>query len=154
MLQTLFPMATGTHGLNNGLLVEEQEERSWTAGLGDFQQDRTRLKTCASVFLCVSRHKRWRKRSPAHPFTHTDVQWHKQVQICVCLSATIVIVFSCLHTSIIYFQMKLGQKRGRKCCTVICICIRINTWLITIYYVFSGQAHSWAEKVLTCTWGA
>lgn len=73
MLQTLFPMATGTHGLNNGLLVEEQEERSWTAGLGDFQQDCTRLKTCASVFLCVSRHKRWRKRSPAHPFTHTQM---------------------------------------------------------------------------------
>lgn len=93
--------------------------------------------------------------TPVHTHRCTVTQTGANLQLpLVCLSATIVIVFSCLHTSIIYFQMKLGEKHGRKCCTVICICIRINTWLITIYYVFSGQAHSWAEKVPTCTWGA
>lgn len=41
MLQTLFPMATGTHKLNNRLLVEEQEESSHSERLGDFQQAHT-----------------------------------------------------------------------------------------------------------------
>lgn len=79
MLQTLFPMATGTHGLNNGLLVEEQEERSWTAGLGDFQQDRTRLKTCASVFLCVSNGD---GKDRQHTRSHTHTQMYSDINRC------------------------------------------------------------------------
>lgn len=74
MLQTLFPMATGTHGLNNGLLVEEQEERSWTAGLGDFQQDCTRLKTCECVFVRFTTQTVTEKIASTPVHTHTDVQ--------------------------------------------------------------------------------
>lgn len=144
MLQTLFPMATGTHDLNNRLLVEKQEERSQPERLGDFQLHHTRLKTRASVFLCVWRHSQSWKRSPTHTQTHTH--WCTEAQTGAnprLLSTTIVIVFACLHTSIIYFQMKPGQKHGRKCCVTICICIHVNTWLTTIYYVSSmGQAHS------------
>lgn len=97
MLQTLFPMATGTHRLNNGLLVEEQEESSHSKRLGDFQQAHTLLQ---NVCECVFAHSEINTRAKALS-TQTRTQIHKQVQICgypLPVIATMVIVFGCLHT--------------------------------------------------------
>lgn len=136
MLQTLFPMATRTHRLNNGFLVEEQEESGHSERHGDFQQGRTlHQNVCECVFVCFKTQTLMQKISSTHA-AYTLIYRYtnrcKFVAILCLLSSTMVIVFGCLHTSIIDFQIKQRQKQGRKCYVMICVCIHVNTWLITI----------------------
>lgn len=76
MLETLFPMATGTHThtSDNRLLVEEQEKSSHSEWLGDFQH--IALKR---VRVCALRHQPSCSNLSG---TQTRTQTHKQVQIC------------------------------------------------------------------------
>lgn len=70
----------GTHTLNNRLLVEEQEERSHSVRLGDFQQSHTlprNVSECVLVHFDTNTHEK-KKSSPIHTPAHK----HKQVQIC------------------------------------------------------------------------
>lgn len=77
-------------------------------------------------------------KSSQHTNSYTDTQTGANLWLplaCYRHNGHCLWVFT--HTGVIDFQMKRGQKQGRKCCVMICVCVRVNTWLITIYYVFS-----------------
>lgn len=141
MPRTLFPMATGTHRLNNRFLVEEQEERGHSERHGDFQLAHC-PKTCASVFLCASRHKHQKKKFSNTHVVHTHTLSYRYTNRCKIVGILLpVIPPQWLLSLAVYTPVSLisklseRQKQGRKRCVMICVCTLVNTWLITIYYV-------------------
>lgn len=140
-----------THTSDNRLLVEEQEESSHSEWLGDFQH-------IAPKRVCVFVHFDTNPRaetSPAHRLVHRYTNRCKSVVIChngYCLW-----VFTHWYH---WFPNEAGTKTGQEMlCNDMCPYTREHLAHNNILCILSGinnntaAAHSWADKVLTRTWG-
>lgn len=135
MPRTLFPMATGTHRLNNRFLVEEQEERGCSERHGDFHQAHTLPQiVCVCVFVCLETqtlvHKNKKKRISGthvvHSHTHTPTDTQTGAKLWVSFLPVIppqwLLSPVCLHTRIIDFQIKRETNtRQETLCNDMCL---------------------------------
>lgn len=136
-------MATGTHRLNNRLLVEEKEESCCSERVGDFQQIApNHVQVC---FVCFDIHKHSQKKKL---YTHSykiHTNRCKFVSIACLLSSTMVIVFGCLPASIM-IPHEVGTKtRQEILCNDMCLYIWKHLAHNNILCILCGINNNTAE---------